>query len=313
MTGAILSMPEVADSATVTRIAMEPVRNNTRFLVDKDIFLTRLRIELNRVSHGRIRFFMQRETQGVRNQILQEQDETGWQAIADEISAYLLANLPAGSSSEPVRLAIGKIGNTNITGMNAQSFLAMVRSSLAEQADGRAVFVTSQASQRVRQAMADGESISGLGVDYVLCGEFLAEGIQVAQGEQEVELTIKQKREYLGPVYSKENTEEETLTFQERQNPNVTKRFNCQLVHAANETVVCEKMVSLEKKIQSGLGRADYILTGEMSALSKATRGATRSDYIIVSFQMVDPGTNEVLWEDAYESKRASRVGTVYR
>ena len=72
-------------------------------------------------------------------------------------------------------------------------------------------------------------------------------------------------------------------------------------------------MVSLEKKIQSGLGNADFTLTGEISALSKATQGAMRTDYIIVSFQMVDPGTNEMLWEDAYESKRASRVGAVYR
>ena len=313
MTGAILSMPEVAGTVGMTRVALESVRNNTRFLIDKDIFLTRLRIELNRISNGRIRFFMQGRDQGVRRQILQEQDEKGWEAITDKISAYLLANLPTRTSSEPARLAIGKIGNTNITGMNAQSFLAMVRSSLAEQADGRAVFVTPQASQRVRQAMTDGKPISDLNVDYVLCGEFIAEGIQVAEGEQEVELTIKEKREYLGPVYSKENTEEETLTFQRRQNPNVTKRFNCQLVDAANETVICEKMVSLEKKIQSGLGNADFILTGEISALSKATQGATRTDYIIVSFQMVDPSTNEMLWEDAYESKRASRVGAVYR
>ena len=112
---------------------------------------------------------------------------------------------------------------------------------------------------------------------------------------------------------SKEDTEEEALTFERKLKPNVTKHFNCQLVDAVNETVVSEKMVSLEKKMQSGLGSADYILTGEISALSKATQGATRTDYIIVSFQMVNPSTNEVLWEDAYESKRASQVGTVYR
>ena len=313
MTSAILSTPEVAGAADVTRIALAPVRNNTRFLIDQNIFLTRLRIELNRVSQGRVRFFMQGNAQGVRSQILQEQDETGWKTTADEIGAYLLANMPTRSAAEPARVAIGEIGNTNITGMNAQSFLALVRSSLAEQAAGSVVFVTSQTSERVRQAMTDGESLADLNVDYVLCGEFLAEGIQVAEGEREVELTVKQKREFLGPTYSKENTEEQTLTFQQRQNPNVTKRFNCQLVNAAQDAVACEKMVSLEKKIQSGIGRADFILTGEISALSKASQGAARSDYVIVSYQMVDPQTNEVLWEDAYESKRASRVGTVYR
>ena len=101
MTGAILSMPEVAGTVGMTRVALESVRNNTRFLIDKDIFLTRLRIELNRISNGRIRFFMQGRDQGVRRQILQEQDEKGWEAITDKISAYLLANLPTRTSSEP--------------------------------------------------------------------------------------------------------------------------------------------------------------------------------------------------------------------
>jgi len=312
MTAAILSTPEVAGSTDVTRIALAPVKNNTRFLIDQNIFLTRLRIELNRVSQGRVRFFMQGNAQGVRSEILQERDETGWEPIADEIGAYLAANLPARTEPGPARLAIGEIGNTNIEGMNAQSFLAMVRASVAKHAKGRAAFVTSQASERVRLAMADGSPIAGM-VDYVLTGEFLAEGIQVAEGEQEVEVTVKQKREVFAPTYSKEDTEEEKLTFKRRQNPNVTKRFNCHLVDAASETVICEKMVSLEKKIRSGVGKADYILTGDISALSKASQGAARSDYIIVSYQMVDPGTNEVLWEDAYESKRASAVGTVYR
>ncbi len=313
MTAAILSTPEVASAAETTRVALAPVRNNTRFLIDQDIFLKRLRIELNRVSQGRIRFFMQGNAQGVRSQILQEQDETAWEAAADEISAHLLSNMASPTPSAPVHLAIGEIGNTNITGMNAESFLTMVRASLAEQAGGRVAFVTAQASERVRQAMKNGEPISALGVDYVLCGEFLAEAIQVAEGEQEVELTVTQKREVFAQTYSKENTDEETLRFRQQQNPNVTKRFNCQLVAASNETVVCEKMVSLENKIQSGIGKADYILTGEISALSKATQGATRSDYVIVSFQMVEPATNEVVWEDAYESKRATRIGTVYR
>jgi TolB-like protein len=128
-----------------------------------------------------------------------------------------------------------------------------------------------------------------------------------------MELTTTQRREIFGRNYTRDDTDEEKLTFEVRQNPNVTKRFNCLLVNAANETVAAEKMIRLEKKITSGVGNADYILTGEMSALSKATQGAGRSDYVIVSFQMVEPSTNEVVWEDAYESKRASVVGTVYR
>ena len=313
MTSAILSTPEVASSSEATRIALAPMRNNTRFLIDQDILLRRLRIELNRVSRGRVRFFMQDNAQNVRSVILQEQNEAAWESIADELGAYLLANLPPREMDKPARLAIGEIGNVNIAGMNADSFLTLVRTSLAEQANGRAVFVSSPVSQRVRQAMADGETLSGLGVDYVLCGDFLAESLHVAEGQQELELTTKEKREVFGQTYSRDDTEEHTLTFEVQQNPNVTKRFNCLLIDTTDETVVCEKMVSLEGKMTSGLGNADYILTGDISALSKATQGGGRSDYVIVSYQMVDPATNEVLWEDAYESKRASRIGTVYR
>lgn len=313
MTGAILSMPEVATRSDVTRIALAPVRNNTRFLVDKDIFLTRLRIELNRVSQGRVRFFMQGNAQGVRREILGEQQEGAWVPIAEELAEYLVSRMPNGTVSEPARIAIGEIRNTNIQGMNAESFLATVRSQIAEQGEGKVVFVTAQVSDRVQQAMADGQPLTELGVDYVLCGEFLAQGIQEARGRETMEMTTTQRREVFGETYTRDDTEEETLTFEVRQNPNVTKRFNCHLVNAANDTVAAEKMIRLEKKITSGVGSADYILTGEMSALSKATQGAGRSDYVIVSFQMVEPSTNEVVWEDAYESKRASSVGTVYR
>jgi hypothetical protein len=72
MSSAILSTPEVASQTDVTRIALAPVRNNTRFLIDKDIFLKRLRIELGRVSQNRVRFFMQDNAQRVRRQVLLE-------------------------------------------------------------------------------------------------------------------------------------------------------------------------------------------------------------------------------------------------
>lgn len=264
------------------------------------------------MSQGRVRFFMQDNAQSVRRQILQEGEETKWDATADELATYLLKSLPSGSA-QPVRLAIGDIRNTNITGMNSESFLAVVRAHVVERAAGRAVFVSDQISRQVQKAMNAHESIADLNVDYVLCGEFLAESLQVAEAKTDMELQIKEKREVFGQTYSKENTTEETLRFEKKENPNVTKRFNCQLVSASNGTVIFEKMISLENKMRAGIGNADYILTGAINALSKAAQGALRSDYVLVSFQLVSPTTNEVLWEDAYESKRATRVGTVYR
>lgn len=299
MTSAILSTPEISSNTEVTRIALASVRNNTRFLVDSEIFLKRLRIELNRVSQGRVRFFMQDNAQEVRRQVLLEQDEAAWETAADEIADYLLQNLPQPPQQQPIRMATSSVQNVNITGMNAKSFLSILRARLQEKSKGRVVFLSEQVDNKA--------------ADYLLGGEFVAEAIQVAEGKQDVELTIKEKREVFGQTYSKESTNQETLKFETRENPNVTKRFHCQLVTASSGTILCEKTVLLERKMSTGVGAAAFILTGEISALSKATQGATRSDYVIVSFQLVDPASNEVLWEDAYESKRATQIGTVYR
>ncbi|OHB64589.1 MAG: hypothetical protein A2Y76_13810 [Planctomycetes bacterium RBG_13_60_9] len=313
MTSAILSTPELSSAGETTRIALAPVRNNTRFLIDSQIFLKRLRIELNRVSQGRVRFFMQDNAQEVRREVLLEQDETAWDAAADEIAGNLLQDLPQGDAGRPIRLGMGQAKNVNITGMNAKSFLTIVRSRLLERSKGRVAFVSDQVAEQAQKRIEEKTAAPTAGVDYLLCGEFVAQAIQVAEGKQQVELKIKEKTEVYGQTYSKENTDEETLTFETRQNPNVTKRFHCQLVNTGDGTILCEKTVLLERKMASGVGAADYILTGEISALSKASQGASRSDYVIVSFQLVDPRSNEVLWEDAYESKRASQIGTVYR
>jgi TolB-like protein len=313
MTSGLLSTPAIAGHGETARIALAPVRNSTRFLIDSDIFLTRLRIELNRVSEGRVRFFMQDHAQQVRRQILREGDQTGWEAAADEIAGHVLQSVRRSDRPGPVRMAVGSVKNTNITGMNAESFLALLRARLAEQSGGRVVFVSEPVSQRAQQALANRAATTDLGVDYLLGGEFIAQSIQVAEGKKEVELRLKQKTEVFGQTYTKENTDEETLKFEARQNPNVTKWFNCQVVNGADGTIFCEKMVSLEARVASGLSAADFILTGEIRALSKSSQGAYKSDYVIVSFQLVDPRSNEVLWEDAYESKRASQVGTVYR
>ncbi len=313
MTSAILSTKEISSRTETARIALAPVRNNTRFLVDSQIFLTRLRIELNRVSQNRVRFFLQDQGQSVRRQIQLDEDETGWEATADTVALHVLKTVSRGGSEQPLKVGVGSVKNTNVTDLNAQSFLALVRARVAERAQGRIVFVAEPLSQRVQEAMNNHEAATGMGVDCLLCGEFIAEGIQVAEGKQQFELNVKEKTEVFGQTYSKENTQDQTLTFERKQNPNVTKRFNCQLIDVGNGTVLCEKMVSLEKKVSSGLGAADYILTGAINALSKSSQGGEKSDYVIVSFQLVDPQSNEMLWEDAYESKRASRVGTVYR
>ena len=52
----ILGIPEIARAQTKPYIVLEPVVNNTRFPISKDIFLTRIRTQLNSKAAGRVSF-----------------------------------------------------------------------------------------------------------------------------------------------------------------------------------------------------------------------------------------------------------------
>ncbi len=63
---------------------------------------------------------------------------------------------------------------------------------------------------------------------------------------------------------------------------------------------------------QEDLKGVDFYLTGELMGLSKAIKG-DRSDYISMSFQLIDAETSEVIWENEYEVKRVGSAGVVYQ
>lgn len=56
MARSILSIPQVTNAKGTPRIVLDPVVNETRFPVNKDIFLTRIRTQLNSKSAGRVLF-----------------------------------------------------------------------------------------------------------------------------------------------------------------------------------------------------------------------------------------------------------------
>ena len=56
MARSILGIPEVARAQARPYIVLEPVVNNTRFPINKDIFLTRIRTQLNSKAAGRVSF-----------------------------------------------------------------------------------------------------------------------------------------------------------------------------------------------------------------------------------------------------------------
>ncbi len=56
MARSILSTPQIANAQGVPRVVLDPVVNDTRFPINKDIFLSRLRVQLNSKAQGKVLF-----------------------------------------------------------------------------------------------------------------------------------------------------------------------------------------------------------------------------------------------------------------
>src|SRR5947199_1955231 len=56
MSRSILGIAQIANAQGTPRIVLDPVKNETRFPINKDIFLTRIRTELNKKSTGKVLF-----------------------------------------------------------------------------------------------------------------------------------------------------------------------------------------------------------------------------------------------------------------
>ncbi|HEY0946023.1 MAG TPA: penicillin-binding protein activator LpoB [Opitutaceae bacterium] len=56
MARSILGIPEIASAQATPRVVLNPVVNETRFPINKDIFLTRIRTQLNSKANGKVRF-----------------------------------------------------------------------------------------------------------------------------------------------------------------------------------------------------------------------------------------------------------------
>jgi len=52
----MLNIPQIANAQGVPRIVLDPVVNDTRFPINKDIFLDRIRVQLNSKAQGKMIF-----------------------------------------------------------------------------------------------------------------------------------------------------------------------------------------------------------------------------------------------------------------
>ena len=57
---------------------------------------------------------------------------------------------------------------------------------------------------------------------------------------------------------------------------------------------------------------ADFFLTGKLSGMTTKARSGT-SDYILYTFQLIDPRTSDIIWEDSAEIKKLGTEDAAYR
>jgi penicillin-binding protein activator len=65
MARSILAIPQIANAAKPPTIMLDPVDNQTRFPINKDIFLTRIRYELNSKATGKVIFLARNQMEAL--------------------------------------------------------------------------------------------------------------------------------------------------------------------------------------------------------------------------------------------------------
>lgn len=65
MARSILAIPHIANAATPPTIVLNPVENQTRFPINKDIFLIRIRAQLNSKAQGKVMFLARNQMEAL--------------------------------------------------------------------------------------------------------------------------------------------------------------------------------------------------------------------------------------------------------
>ena len=322
MCPAILSVPEVSNGQPPVRIKIADVKNTSRFFIDGNLFAKNLRVELNRYGKGQVRFLDKNEkTQVARVNVLKDRQVDDLRRDIRELGREIGGSALFQNAATPVKIAVIPVLNSNLVNMNADSFTAMLRSEILNASGGKIQFLLPGHTE---------------GADYWLTGQFYPESlkkegiINLAEYIEVVDERIKAgKSLYLDPPSTATVTPSSVVvatgpTMREsvlvdmlrspamQANPNVNKRLNVMIVRPDDKVCVYEKTALLDRRISDNSGKAALILSCEISGLSQAFNGA-HSDYLLISMQLVDPESNEVVWEDSYEVKRVSRAGIVYR
>ena len=294
-------------------IAVSPIRGGVPLGFDSNLFLRRLRLELNRHSKGRMRFLsqaampnavrdmMRDDAKGARIQSLMEDVARGICGL-QEFRGGVFAVIPA--------------FNTNFVNLNADSYLASLRAKIVTMSNRDIKFtmpgrLEGASYYLTGQFIADSDKTEGMInlVDYIKDlekaereGKDILEIRRVEERSTEYRTSqaVDERKDFrnrfiVRPRLQKEAQDNERL----RSGPRVAKYLNVMVVNASSKVACFEQQVSIED-VSSGIGNADYILSAEVSDVQKKDSGYR---YYLVTIQLTDPRSNVMVWEDGCEMK----------
>ena len=317
----ILALPEVIDSDETIRIKVADVKNSSRFFIDRNLFTKRLCVELNRHGDGAIRFINSTSTtQTARQSVHSDRSKKAFKKQLGLAAKAFVSSPLVEQAANPIKVAVIPVLNANLVNMNADSFAAMFRGEIADVANGKVQF------------LMPGETE---GADYWLTGQFYPDSIKmegiinlanyieviderVKKGESMYlpEVAMASATPFSATAIATSSKETELLKMlrnpELQKIPDCEKKLNLMVVKPDNKVAVWEKTITAEQKFSTNDGNAQYILSGEISGMSQNTNGVM-SDYLLITMELVDAESNEIVWQDAYEVKRLTKSGTVYR
>lgn len=344
----ILAIPEVSGADAPVRVYIERMSNKSSYPMDMAIFMTRLRVELSRYGAGKVRFFGQgKEAQAARSTISREQADEDRDAAIEEVARSIAGLRQMQSAEKPPVVAVLPALNANLVNLNADSFIAMLRAKISEAAKGGIALKMPGETEGADyfltgQFIAESTKTEGMInlADYIaLIDEKIRAGQPLSNLESIAALSVKSKGDGSMDASAHDSQRRDSMGFQAegnissemtvkqastspvlagaesglRSNPNVPKKLNVILLDAATRASVFEKMFDIERdpSAKNNFSKADYTLGGEVASLSKRVNGREVA-YLLITVHLLDTAANEIVWEDAFEIKKASSLGAVY-
>lgn len=310
----LLNTDFVASAGRPLTIAVAPVRNAAQVGFDANLFLRRLRLELNRQGRGKLRFVAQGASQRATREAVREDGRSAHiQGLLDGVAKEVAALPTLGGG---VVCAMLPTTEVNFVNLNAESYLAMLRTKVVEASGQKVRFLLPGTLEGADyylygQFVADSDKTEGIVnlADYIRDleqaereGKSLFDVAQVGEDKVEERATaVTDTRTTTRGRFIRRNRlpyeAQQSPTLRER--PRVAKYLNVMIVDAKDKTAVYERQLRLEDA-STGMGAADYILSAELSDIVKDEAG-TR--YVLVTIQLIDPATNTIVWETGHEVK----------